>query len=106
MEASKEKIAEDVLVDAEALAVKLGMRREDKVTSLHEDETALIVTADGINTGKVTAMYGEMSMTRHKYYYLNDELLFEEQYNRSDAGWESEPTVTSKLPEDAVLYKG
>lgn len=105
MEASKEKIAEDVLVDAEALAVKLGMRREEKVTSLHEDEQAMTVTTDGINTGKVTAMYGEMSMTRHKYYYLNDELLFEEQYNRSETGWETEPTVTGKLPEHAVLYR-
>jgi hypothetical protein len=105
MEANKEQITEAVQVRADALAAKLGMQREEEVTSLHEDESAMIVTAEGITTGKVTVMYGEMSATRYKYFYLNDELLFEEQYNLYETGWGTEPTVTGKLPKEAILYK-
>lgn len=96
---------ETVQVNADALIEKLGMQREDEVTSVRENESVIIVTDEGITSGKVTAMYGEMSTTRYKYFYLHDVLLFEERYILSENGWETEPTATRKLSTEAILYK-
>lgn len=105
MEASKKIAEHEVLIGGVAIALERGMHREKEVTSLQEGDEAMTVTVHGINTGKVTVMYGEMSLTRHKYYHLNEELLFEEEYSRSESGWETEPTVTGKLSEGTLLYK-
>jgi hypothetical protein len=105
MNFSKKIVEKELLIGGMGIALERGMHREDEVTSVQEGDEAMTVTGKGINSGNVRVMYGEMSMTRHKYFYLNDELLFEEQYNRSGDDWETEPTITVALREDAVLYK-
>lgn len=105
MEFSEKIIANELLIGGAAIALERGMHRVEDVTSVHEGDEAMTSSWRGINSGKVWVMYGEMSTARYKYFYLNDELLFEEQYNRVENGWATEPTnTTAKLAAGTILY--
>lgn len=105
MEFSEKIIEKELLIGGMAIALERGMHRVEDITSVHEGDEVMTSNWRGINSGKVWTMYGEMTNTRYKYFYLNDELLFEEEYNRSENGWETEPSAaTRKLAESTVLY--
>lgn len=91
---------------AASMATELCMKQTHDITELSKDNLALIVTKDGIQTGIVNVIRGEMRASQYNEYSLNGAVLYRETYYLTDSGTEQKSSVTTSIPEDAVIYRG
>lgn len=115
MDMNDEQMAEGIFAAAAALAEKMGMVREEDMFNLKEGQSAIMVTATGIVTGKVRVASIEQRTARIESFLLNDTILSEYKFSETvlcknrfgadgNGGWFKEPDIACSLPMDAVLY--
>jgi hypothetical protein len=97
-------------VAAEDIAGELGLRRQKKFDylGLSNNILFLYVTTEGIiNLGRLKNEWGETATYEYENFTLNDVLLLEKRYARTEYGSVNTPTeVIYHLPESTIIYTG
>lgn len=91
---------------AAGMAAGLNLKSIADITGLSKDNLAIIVTKDGIQTGIVNVIRGEMRTSQYNEYSLNGDVLYRETYYLTNSDTEQKSSVTTSIPEDAVIYRG
>ena len=105
MEPTTEMMTEAVTSAAGLVAAKLGLtERPLKWEAMSDGEVMMMVTPEGISTGKLDIQYGEMRTYRYELFTLNGVELLEKRYGITETGWEYFPSVTVKVNEETTRF--
>lgn len=105
LETTTENIMDVVTTAALDIAAKLGLtERKLEWRALHDDETLMMVTPEGINIGKLKVEYGDRIKYRYEIFRLNGVPIVEKRYGVTDTGWEHFPAVTVRVNEEETYF--